>query len=301
LANQDVEKSSYGGFERFLFFVTPILFTVILLGVLLALFNYDIRNSLLEFGNKIPIVSSFLPEPAPKPEESEVADPEAVAKASADKVNELNQIIAAKDAELKKVVDKNAKSEQTIKSLQDQMKSLEEKLQQKTVDDAAYDQQVQGLASVYAKIAPSKAAPIIENLTIEEQVLVLSAMKTDERVKILEKMNPKKAADASILLKDVTTSKDREIAALQSRLNLKEAATPPAKSTVDKKDLGETFGNMAPKNAASLLLEMNKISQDKVLAILSTMSNQNRSAVLGAMADQDKSTAAKLTTKLAAK
>ncbi len=52
-------------------------------------------------------------------------------------------------------------------------------------------------------------------MTKNELVLVLGMMKPDERVKVLERMDPAKAAEASILLKDQTSVRDTQIAALQ--------------------------------------------------------------------------------------
>lgn len=300
MADVDVEKSSYSGFERFLFFVTPIIFTIVLLVVLLALFNYPVRNSLLTIANKIPIVNQWLPEPTAEPNKNEADDSKPRDSNLNAKLNELNQLIAAKDAELKKATAISDQKQKEVDSLQQQIQSLEKKFDTKTQNDSQYQEQITSLANMYAKISPSKAAPIIENLTLEEQVLVLHAMKADDRVKILEKMNPKTAASATIRLKDLQPSEDMAIAALQSRLNLQDTQGKKVNSTIDNSQLSQTFTSMTPKNAAKLVMETAKINQEKALRILSSVDDATRSRILGAMADTDTNTevAAKLLSKL---
>ena len=78
---------------------------------------------------------------------------------------------------------------------------LEEKLKDKTQTEEEYNNQITQLANMYAKMNPSKAAPIIEALTPKEMVLVFSMMKADSRGAILEKMDAAKAAEASIGVK----------------------------------------------------------------------------------------------------
>jgi flagellar motility protein MotE (MotC chaperone) len=149
---------------------------------------------------------------------------------------------------------------------------------------------------MYAKMNPSKSAPILENLTLQERVLVLSEMKQVDQVKVLEKMDPIKAAQASIYLKDVVSAKDREIAALQDRIKLNDSTVASQKLT--KNDLGKTFANMTAKSAATVLLQMQSITPAKVIEILSSMDNTSRAKVMTALSDLSKETAAAISTKL---
>ncbi|WP_281887633.1 magnesium transporter MgtE N-terminal domain-containing protein [Paenibacillus sp. YYML68] len=304
MAKSDVEQgASYGALERFLiWFLIPFVFTAVLLGVLLSIFDYDIMNNVIKTANKIPGVSSVLP--AAKEEgktavdggvptdqqEQAAANPEQVAAeaqaATVAKAEELKQAQAALD-----------QKEQQIKDLQLKNSQLEEQLKGKTQSDEEYRAQIQQLSSMYAKMSPSKSAPILENLTLSEQVLVLSMMKPEERVKILEKMDPKKAAEASILLKDQKQVRDTEIAALQERLQKATASTKPVEQ-LTQDDLGQTFSTMTPKSAATVLLELQKTNPDKVLSILRSMDNAGRSKVLTAVSDLSKETAALISARL---
>jgi hypothetical protein len=56
---------------------------------------------------------------------------------------------------------------------------------------------------------------------------------------------------------------------------------------------------MTPKSAASILLQMQTTTPNKVLDILNSMDNAGRSKVLTALADLSKETAAAISAKLA--
>jgi flagellar motility protein MotE (MotC chaperone) len=297
MARTDVEKSSYGAFERFLFFATPIIFTMVLLGVLFALFDQSLLNGMLRTANKIPVLSQFVPDPAVTPGRTSPNQPISETQDAQAQIEELKNTIKQQEASLGQADSANQKKDQSIKELQDQLKALQDQEKVRTQSEEEYKLQVQQLANMYAKMTPSKAAPILENMTMKETVLVLSEMKSDDRGKILEKMDPKKAADASIQLKDIVPAKDRQIAALQERLTVnQDAAVVPQQ--ISKEDLGATFSSMDAKSASSILLEMNTLNQAKVLAILSSMDSAGRSRVLAEMTKTDKQAAAALTVKL---
>ncbi|MEC0212340.1 hypothetical protein P4H70_25670 [Paenibacillus ehimensis] len=305
MANTDTEQSSsYGAMERFLiWFLIPFVFTAVLLGVLLTIFDYDVMNNVLRAANKIPIVNSIVPDPKTKETatQSEEAQP-AGAESSAPAQDYANTDTTAKLQELEQALKKAEavlqQRDETIKELQLKNSTLEESAKSKTLSDEEYAQQIQQLATMYAKMSPSKSAPIMENLTSKELVLVLGMMKPDERVKVLEKMDPKKAADASILLKDQTNVRDTEIAALQERVKELAAQSKQPADKLSKDDLGSTFANMTPKSAATVLLEMQKSNPDKVISILSSMDSGGRSRVLSAISEQSKETAALISARL---
>ncbi|TVY10654.1 MotE family protein [Paenibacillus cremeus] len=306
MANADTEQTpSYGAMERFLiWFLIPLVFTAVLLGVLLTIFDYDVMNSLLRAANKVPIVKSLVPASKVKSADTGTDKPktqnadENTAESADSKLAQVNAQLEQKDAELKKTAAALQQRDQTIKDLQVKNSTLEEKMKTKTLTDEEYSNQIQQLATMYAKMTPSKSAPIMENLTTRELVLLLGMMKTDDRVKILEKMDPKKAADASILLKDQTNAKDSEIAALQERLKQTATPDPKAADKLSKDDLGTTFANMTPKSAATVILELQKTNPDKVISILNSMDSAGRSKVLSAISDQSKETAALISARL---
>jgi flagellar motility protein MotE (MotC chaperone) len=298
VASADVEKSSYSGFERFLFFVTPILFTAVLLGVLLLMFNPDWRNAALEIGNKVPIVKSILPAPASTSESIVTTDEELTVSNAKTKVDELNAVIVDREALLKQTTEQTTQQKQQITDLQSQIDLLTKANAEKTITSEAYQARITSLADMYSKMTPSKAAPILENLTLDESALVIGNMTETSRAKVLEKMTPQKAADVTMKLKDADTVENREIAALQSRVKELELKAGADSANLDTAELNRTFSAMAPVKAAALLLQMNKTTQSKVLHILGVLDDSPRSAILSAMSDEDKKTTATLINKL---
>lgn len=302
-----MEKSSYSGFERFLFFLTPIIFTIILVLVLLTFFNYDVKNSLFALGNKIPIVNSFIPDSIdPLSDDNtgnadgETSDGSNETQSDTDgvKVKNLELELTMKNAELKKTNDTVIAQGEEIKVLEQKIEDMTTEVETEAQSDEEYQKQIKGLADLYANMTASKAAPVIENLTLSEQALVLSQMNIDARTKILEKMDPKKAAEASIQLKDTVSMKDRQVAALQERIKKFAESTAQASKVLTKTDLALTVASMTPKKAAEMLLAMNKFSPDKVISILSSMDTTSRSNIMTSLADLSGEITAKIAAKL---
>ncbi|MNS04051.1 MgtE intracellular N domain protein [compost metagenome] len=300
ITEEEEKESSGKGFARFLFIVTPILFTVVLVGVLLTLFNVNFKNEFLKIGNNIPIVKDWLPDPAGTTKQAESS--EATIKGLKDQVSE-------QDASLKKANEATKAQADKVKELQTKLDEAnkvvsDQKSQDAVKQESDYQKEVKKLANLYGSMNPGKAAAILGNLTTEETVQMLNAMSNESKTAILEKMDPKKAADVSILLKDAKPSEDMAIAALQSRLN-KDATTTPATTSsstgLSDKEIGQTFAAMTPANAAALLLETNKTSPDKTLKILKSVDDTSRSKILSAMNDVDSTAAAKILNKMLSK
>ncbi|WP_229750384.1 MotE family protein [Paenibacillus nasutitermitis] len=295
----EIEKQGYSGFERLMFFVTPILFTIVLLGVLVTLFDFNLRNKALELGNSIPFLRDVLPEPAEVDNQTAgESDGQTANKNNAAKIAELSAAIASKEAALKQAGETKSKLDQEIKDLQAEVDQLKETSKDKQLDDEQYQSKITELANMYAKITPSKAAPILESMALEEAVLVLDAMRPDDRVRILEKMTPKAAANATVMLKDGKTSKDRQIAALQARIKQQESATAQPETILDKQQLKATFNSMDAKSAAELLLKMADVSPSKVLRILNAVDDTARSRIVAEMSGLNNKITAQLVSKL---
>ncbi|WP_052675907.1 MotE family protein [Paenibacillus sp. IHBB 10380] len=304
----EVENETSGGFERFLLFMIPIVFTIVLLGVLLALFNTNIRNTFLELANKVPIVEKWVPDPSLDPEKSKLDKTKDQLKSTEATNEELKNKLSEQEAALVKATEGKVEQENKVQELQTQIDTMKQEIADKATVAAAggeteissYQQQINDLAKMYADMNPRKSAPIIQNLTQEEIVLLFEAMKTPNRVAILEKMDPKVAAEVTTLMKEAKSSTDLQVAALQSRLkkNQTAATSTPASTKLNETQLSQTFATMTPKSAADLLFQTYKISPDKVLTILNSVDNVTRSAILGKMSTDDSATTAKILNKL---
>lgn len=301
----DMEKESSGGWEKFLMISIPIVFTVVLLGVLLTLFNVDIRNNLLGVANKIPIVKDWVPDPVLDQEKKKLEKSEQQVESAEATIDKLKAQVSEKETELKAAKDATTteakKASDLQKKLDDAEKAAETAVQNPETE-SDYQKQIKDLAKMYADMSPSKAAPILQNMTNEEMVLLLSAMQSAARTKVLEKMDPKTAADVTMMMKDAKPSGDLALDALQSRLKKETATTSTASTTnsknLDKNQLSQTFASMSASSGAKLLLETYKLSPDKTLTILNSVDDATRSQLLENMSTENSVETAKILNKL---
>ncbi|WP_068496391.1 MotE family protein [Paenibacillus kribbensis] len=317
--DMDLEKESGGGFERFMFFLIPIVFTIVLVGVLLTLFNMDFRSEMISLGNKIPIVKNWLPESKDKAAQTKEADQKAQSESSEATIQQLKTDLAKQTEELKKASAAKTAQDKKVTELQNQVNTLQTQQTQQsqtgqqgqtgtqaagttasgTANEDPFVKQTKDLASMYEGMTASKAAPIMENLTTEETVQLLSYMDPANSAKILQKMDAKKAADITMALKNVTPSTDLSVAALQSRLKKDQGSTTGTTGkSLQNTQISSTFASMDKKSGAELILQTYKISPDKALNILNTVDDSTRASLLQNMSAKDAGQTAKILNKL---
>ncbi|WP_440118830.1 MotE family protein [Paenibacillus sp. QZ-Y1] len=302
----DLEKESGGGWEKFLMISIPIVFTVVLLGVLLTLFNVDIRNNLLELANKVPIVKDWIPDPVLDPEKEKLEKSEQQVESAEATIEKLKSQVTDKETKLKAAQEATTTESKKAAELQKKLDEAEKAAETAAVatpeTESDYQKQIKDLAKMYADMSPSKAAPILQNMTNEEMVLLLNSMQSTARTKVLEKMDPKTAADVTMMMKDAKPSGDQALDALQSRLQKETAAKTTASTTtsknLDKNQLSQTFASMSASSGAKLLLETYKLSPDKTLTILNSVDDATRSQLLENMSTENSVETAKILNKL---
>jgi flagellar motility protein MotE (MotC chaperone) len=297
--DNDGEKSSYGTLERFIYILLlPILFTAILTGVLLTLFDYDVKNVVYSIGRNIPIINNIVPEE--QITDTGLSNPANESIQLDQQIKDLSATSTEKDTQI-------AKLESDLKSRDDQIAQLEASVEKLVLDQESiatnsedYRKQLKSLASMYAGMTTSKSAPILENLTMPELVLVLYEMSSGDQGRVLEKMNPKTAADASIQLKDVNelTRKNWEEKARIARDEKTAKEDPEATTKLTNAELAQTFSAMTVASAADILLQLNKSNSTKVVSLLNAMDNTSRSNILAAIATISPGDAAALANKL---
>lgn len=293
MAEAQTERNTYGGFERVLFFLTPILFTAVMLGMLLLLFNEDWRNKALEVGNRVPVLKALLPDPKPA-ETGSTSDEEITVANAAQKIEELMLQLSQTEASLKSATDLTQQQKAEIEALRAQVEELSAARQEAEISAEEYNARIQSLANIYGRMTPNRAAPILESMTLEESALVLAAMDETQRSRVLERMSPQRAADVSIKLKDSATVKDQQIAALQARIRELEASAVASAAQLDLAELRNTFSSMNAEAAATLLKEMAASDRAKALVILGAMDDNVRSQVLASLSANDAKLAASL-------
>lgn len=292
---ENVEQEQGYGKLEWLFYIIllPLLFTAILTGVLLSFLGYDVTTSLQKTANEMPLIGKIVPAP-------EIAvQLEGKGSANlpqAEQLQQLKEQLEQKNTSLLKLEADMQLKNNEIKKLMEEIELLTKQNSNAALTEAEHSQKLKELSNLYSSMSPSKSAPILENLSVEEAVLVLSEMQLDKRGKILEKMDPKNAADISILLKDVIPTKDREIAALQERISLlNKALSDQQKKGVSNDDMAIAYSSMPPKKAAEVLVELYKNSPSQSILILSSMDQQAMSLIISEMPT---STASMITSKI---
>ncbi|MFC6331166.1 MotE family protein [Paenibacillus septentrionalis] len=300
MAATEEEKEGSSFVEKAALIATPVLFVIVLLGLFLNFSGVDIKNKALEIGQGIPGVRNILPEPSTSALSS---DEQIRTEKFSERIVELETQLAALQNELNAATTKTLEQEELIATLQEQTNSPQTQAQAavgNSLTDEEYTARIQELASMFARMTPSKAAPIVQSMTIEEMALIFSQMRADDRVRIMEKMTPQVAADVTLRLKDSETAKDMEIAALQAQVDKLQTAagSGTATSQVSDADLAATFSSMEPAAAADMLMKMMDISSSKVLRILKVTGSAARSAILEEMSALNQNTTALLVTRL---
>ncbi|MFD1990919.1 magnesium transporter MgtE N-terminal domain-containing protein [Paenibacillus nicotianae] len=294
----EVEKES-GGMGRFLFIATPILFTLVLVGVIVMLFNVDLRNSMFSTLDKIPIVKNWVPS-ADKGSSTTASTTQSESDSAT--VDKLKKELAASKAtqeEQAKEIDtlkKNATTNTNGTSTTPATTGTTPATTGTTTGTGTtstgtstlndYQKQVKNVAKIYSNMSSSKAAAILQNMTTPQQVEILNAMNATDQAGILQKMDAKVASVTSLALQNATTTV---------------APTPASSTTSSKLDdqaLAQTFTSMPAASAADLLLQTAKGSQAKVLKVLNTMDDTTRAGILSAMSTKDPAATVKIINQL---
>jgi len=296
VAEAKAEKDGAGWLERILFLITPVLFTALLLGILLLIFDTDLRSSVLDFGRRIPVVGQLLPESAG--EKTSRTPEETATQNVRERIRELETILAEREEALRQSVETTRRQEAEIAELRAQVEELNASLADRTITTAEYEARIRSLAGMYGRMTPSKAAPILENMTAEEAALVLDYMPEATRGRILERMNPQRAAELTAMLKDRFPVEELQLAALQARVRELEERLSDSGLILEAEELGGTFTFMEAGQAATLILEMAGNNRNKALYILASMDSATRSRVVGAMTAKDSQTTASLMAEL---
>ena len=305
---EELERESGGAWEKFMIISIPVVFCLVLVTVLLIVLNVDFRKNAIDIASKIPIVKEWIPDEALDPETQKERQAEKQIESNKAVIDKLKSELADAEAELEQMKQEKVEQDTKVQELENEMKEL-----QVTTDyskDTAtsnetevidpYQKQVKELAKMYGQMKPSKAAPIIQSMTLEEQVQLLAEMKSDAQLSILEKMTPQAAAEVTAALKNTTTSESRAIAALQSKMNNKQTTSTVTSSSqnLDKNELTKTFSSMSANNGANLILETYKLSPDQAITILKSVDDATRAKLLDQMSSADAAVSAKILNRL---
>lgn len=296
MAKSNAEKQTYSALERFLYIVLlPVLFTMVLVGVLLTLFGYDVKGALLDAGRNIPVVRQFVPESGDGGGQAPT-NPASAALLLEERVAELESLLAEKNAEIAALQSDLASRDRIIAELEAGVEQMLLDREQEAEAQEETRSRLKSLAGMYAGMSASKAASILEQMTMPELVLILYEMGAAERGDILARMEPAVAAEASLHLKDLSEANwaEFERRAREGRNGQDDGSA----SALTEAELAGTFAAMEPASAAKILLELKRQNGGRAVAILAAMTDQARSRVLAAIADTSPEDAAVLADQL---
>lgn len=305
---EELERESGGAWEKFMIIAIPVVFCLVLVAVLLVVLNVDFRKNAIEIASKIPVVKEWIPDEALDPETKKERQAEKQIESNKAVIDKLKTQLTDAKSELEQVQKEKAEQDTKVEELEEEIKELQVTTSSEDDDTASnqeetidpYQKQVKELAKMYGQMKPSKAAPIIQSMTLEEQVQLLAEMKSDAQLSILEKMTPQSAAEVTAALKNTTTSESRAIAALQSKINNKQTSSAAASNSrnLDKNELTQTFSSMSADSGANLILETYKLSPDQAITILKTVDDATRAKLLDQMSSADAAVSAKILNRL---
>ncbi|MDB5084658.1 MAG: hypothetical protein JWN30_1544 [Bacilli bacterium] len=174
-----------GRFEWFFYIIfVPMLFAVLLSGVILQFLGFNIISKTTTVLRHSPVVKDMLP--AESQSQSLQSSLQTKEQQNADLSAQLQKAKADQQTTQASLSALSAQND----SLQSQLNQLQQQLTQKQSDAAAVAAQVKVLTQMDA----GKAAAVIGALSDAEAGKFLSAMKSDQEAAILQQMDPARAA-----------------------------------------------------------------------------------------------------------
>ncbi|CAM2871075.1 hypothetical protein PASE110613_05225 [Paenibacillus sediminis] len=252
-------------------FINFILIILVLATIIVILLSNN--KSLLKSALQIPFVNRVLPS-------AHVAGDQIPKKTSNQKP--LNQKVT--DQKIKAQNNNNLNNQQvqnnTVQQNTQDLSQHQSGQQIQAPPGNKHIKEAKDIANAYASMSPSKAASILDNLSIDEVVYAMTEMSSDERSNIWSKMDPAKAADLSLLLKPRSTVTDNEVAQLQQKVNV------IVKNKLKNQSIDEllnTYSKMPPVQAAKLIDRLMNLNSTKTLSMLKKMDPNLRAQILTAM------------------
>jgi flagellar motility protein MotE (MotC chaperone) len=279
----------------FYIIIVPTIFTLLLVGIILTFLGVNVVDSVLSTGQKVPVLSSILPEPK-EPINQDLDD-----QAAEPSLQEAEERASQFEQDIGRLENELAQKTEEVETLTEQMEQLKKEMQDKRLSEVERLNKLRELAQIYVGMSTSKSAAIIENLSLHEAALIINEMASKDQSAIMTKLTPTYAAKLTIVMKEMELAENPEIAALQERVNLlmnmvdnKENGNG---STISIMQMVNTFSQMPPPQAATILKDMSGVQSEFELGItiLANMDDAGRSAIMAVM---DAETARKYTNSL---
>jgi flagellar motility protein MotE (MotC chaperone) len=285
---EEIERP-YSKIEWFLYIIIlPLFFTIGLTFILLTFLGYNVVDTALGLGNKVPGLASILPEPKGGKEGNQLQDSEKIQS----QLQQSEKDIKKYESQIQELENGVKQKEIEVEQLSATIKELEKELEEKKVTDHERLEKRKQLAKLYGEMSAGKAAPIIEKLSPSEAAGILEEMKDNQKTAILAKLDPEVAANLTVTMKEMGQAENPEIAALQERVKIltKQVLdlTTGSKTKVSMLEMATTFSQMSTKQAATILSDMSLAKAEFKLGttILANMKDENRSTILSEMSTE---------------
>jgi flagellar motility protein MotE (MotC chaperone) len=272
---EDRKKGKLG--TIFYIAILPLIFTMVFGIIIFNLMDIPVLKTILDFGNKIPVISSIVPDsksvdakkPAGSDEwEQKYTDSEQELEEKQKEIDELKKKLASNHNEVNEAQKKQAAQ---------QDKEMQEKMAQ--------------VVGIYANISASKAAAMIQAMSLEEATYTISLMDQELQSNILGGMkDAKKASQITLILKELVLFPETDSVLLKAQIN--ELAQ---KQEIPADILTETIAGMPPAQSAGIIQSLMGTNSQVAIDIMKKIATSNRSQILAEIAKTDPNLAAQIT------
>jgi flagellar motility protein MotE (MotC chaperone) len=277
-----------GKMKSFFYFgILPFIFVVVFVMVALNYMGFPMLETVQGWAKKIPVVNHIIPDPKPVASQKSV-DPNSWKQ----KYLDSSKVIKNKDQEitdLKNQLDSNKKHLEDLKSTNvDIQKQLDAKITKK------YQDQMQKISDLYANMQPSKAAALLDSMSLEDTALTISYLDQDTQSSILSSMkDTKKAAQITMLLNEMASLSDTNQTALKDQVHqlAQQIETPTA-------TLAETIAGMPSAQSAGIIQSMMASNPQMAMGLMKNINTNTRSQILTEITKSDAKMAALITANL---
>jgi flagellar motility protein MotE (MotC chaperone) len=282
-----MEEKEHGKLKAIFYICFPILFIVIFGAFILNFLGIPVGKTLQDWGNKLPVINYIIPDSAPKQTLNVDGTNDWKQKYLQDE-----QVLKEQDqqiAELNKELNSNQKGDQNLKkSIIALQKQLDTKQTQK------YQDQMNKIAGIYGNMSPSKAAAILESMSLGDASTTVSLLNQDQQSSILGSMkDAKKAASITMMLKEIASLTETDQAALNAQIQ--DLALKQENPT---KTLAQTIAGMPPTQSAVIIKSMMGSNPQVAMELMKNVTTDSRSQILAAIANTDVKLAAQITASL---
>ncbi|MDQ0199549.1 MotE family protein [Neobacillus ginsengisoli] len=269
------------------FWGIPIIFTVILVVIIVNFLDIPVWKTFQEWGSKVPVINQIIH--APEPVQTTSNDNQDVWKQQYLKIDAQLKEKDQKISELNKQLSSNQKDFDNFKkSNQEMQKQQDKKLSQE------YQDRMKKIAAIYSNLDPSKAAVMIESMSLEDAALTFSQLDQNLQSNILGSMkDAKKAAQITMILSEIPALNETDPTSLKGQIHdLIQNQENPTQT------LADTISGMPPAQSAGIIQSMMGTNSQVAMNVMKNISTGNRVQILTEIAKIDAKLAAQITTNL---